>query len=192
MLYFIKGDDMVHKKLICLLLGLLVVFTPSIIVCAAGSPTVFVSTAEANPGDTVELDVVMNNNPGINTFSFDFDYDTSKLQLINVTVDENLGGQFAYKKKAVWLNSKDIKYNGNILKLKFEVADTAQTGETTICLTYSPGDISNYNEQDINFNIVSGMINIKGETNSTSLIQRIIQTFKKIIELLKSLFITTN
>ena len=171
---------------------MLVVFTPSIMVCAAGSPTVTVLTAEANPGDTVEINVVMNNNPGINTFSFGFEYDSSKLKLINVIVDKNLGGQFAYKKKAVWLNSKDIKYNGNILKLKFKVSDTAQAGETTISLTYSPGDISNYNEQDVNFKLEAGKILIKNETNSTSLIQRIIQTFKKIIELLKSLFIKTN
>ncbi|MBE6717399.1 MAG: hypothetical protein E7573_10825 [Ruminococcaceae bacterium] len=181
-----------HKKLICLLLGVLVVFTLSIMVCAAGSPTVTVSTAESNPGDTVEIDVVMNNNPGINTFSFGFDYDASKLQLINVTVDKNLGGQFAYAKKAVWINGKDIKYNGNILKLKFKVSDIAQAGDATINLTYSLGDISNYNEQDVNFKIEAGKIVIKGETNNTSLIQKIIQTIKKIIELLKSLFIKTN
>lgn len=181
-----------HKKLICIFLAMFVIFTPSIMVCAAGSPTVTVSTAEANPGDIVELDVVMNNNPGINTFSFGFDYDASKLNLINVTVDKNFGGQFTCKKKAVWLNSKDIKYNGNILKLKFKVSETAQAGETAISLTYSPGDISNYNEQDVSFKLESGKIVIKGEANSTSLVQKIIQTLKKIIELLKSLFIKTN
>lgn len=181
-----------QKKVICFLLSLLAVLLQIITVFAAEVPTITVSSADAAPGETVEIVAIMKNNPGINTFSFGFDYDSSKLQLMNVTLNEKLGGQFAYKKKAVWLNGKDLNYNGEILNLEFKVLDTAQSGETLILLTYSPGDISNYNEQDINFNIVSGMINIKSETNSTSLIQRIIQTFKKIIELLKSLFITTN
>ena len=82
-------------------------------------------------------------------------------------VSSKLGGQFVYGKKAVWLNSKDTTYNGEIMTLKFVVAKSA-SGSAKVKLTYSAGDISNYNEQDVNFSIEPGTITIASSGASTN------------------------
>lgn len=153
---------------------------------AAKTPTITVSSATTKPGDTVVLSVTMKNNPGINTFSLGFSYDSNKLSLVDVKPSSKLGGQFVYKKKAVWLNSKDSTYNGEIMTLKFKVSKSA-SGNAKVNLTYSPGDISNYNEQDVDFWIEAGTIKITSDGSSTSSpevkqtwIQKLIAFFKRI------------
>ena len=123
--------------------------------------TITVASTNAAPGEEVSLDVVMSGNPGINTFALNFDYDTDILALQSVTVAEELGGQFAYSKKAVWLSSKDVKYNGTILTAKFKVLESANNGDTVVSVTYSNGDISNYNEDNVDFELVGGRITIE-------------------------------
>lgn len=175
------------KKLIGIVLIVLFFLTSMLTAFAVGTPTLSVSSAVADTGDIVVLNVVVENNPGINTFSLGFDYDDSKIELLEVTVNDNLGGQFIYKKKAVWLNGKDISYNGNLLELKFKVLDTAEPGEVTVSLTCSSGDISNYNEEDIDFEFVSGKIVVGDSDEITFLIQKIISILKKIIEILNNM-----
>ena len=180
------------KKIISLLIAIVLVVTIFPVAFAASKPTVTVSSCEANPGDTIELIVSIENNPGINTFAFGFDYDSNKLELSDVNITDNLGGQFAYKKKAVWLNSKDTKYNGEILELKFKVLDDAQGGETQVRVTYSPGDISNYDEENVNCKIVAGTVTIeeqiKEQEVKESIFTKIVNFFKKIMSFFKNLF----
>lgn len=159
------------------------------VVAVAVQPTLSVSSATAKQGETVELKVLLENNPGINTFSLGFDYDASKLELLNVTVNDNLGGQFVYKKKAVWLNSKDTQYNGEILTLQFAVLESVESGDTEVNITYSPGDISNYNEEDVNFKTVSGKITIVDDESNVGFIQKILNFFSSIFNAIKNLFV---
>ena len=181
-----------HKRILSLFTVILVVLTSLPMVYAAKEPTLTVSSVLAKAGETVELDVSIQNNPGINTFSLGFDYDKSQLQLVDVAINNQLGGQFAYSKKAVWLNGKDVTYNGNILKLKFKVLDDAKSGKATVNLTYSSGDISNYNEKDVNFKVAPGTVTIESNSTNKSFIQKIQTLLNRIIELLKKLFATAS
>ena len=185
-----------YKKTISILLLLMILFSNVLPVSAKGSPTITVSSATAKPGETVVLSVKMKNNPGINTFSLGINYDSKKLTLQEVKVSSKLGGQFVYRKKAVWLNNKDTTYNGEIMTLKFLVAKSA-SGKANVKLTYSPGDISNYNEQNVNFSIESGTITIASNGTSSgssasnqntpevkqSWIQKLIAFLKRILSL---------
>lgn len=175
------------KKVVSVLLVAIVMISGFCIVCTAARPALIVSSSDAEPGQIIELSVMLENNPGINTFSLGFDYDTSKLELVNVTLNEELGGQFAYAKKAVWLNSKDVKYNGEILKLEFKVLATAESGKTEVKATYSSGDISNYDEENVNFKSVAGEVIISGEKVEPTLWQKILSVFmwiyKKVAEI---------
>ena len=170
---------------------LLLTFIPA----AAGSPAITVSSATAKPGETIILSVNMSNNPGINTFSFGFSYDNSRLTLVDVKASSKLGGQFVYKKKAVWLNSKDSTYNGEIMTLKFKVAKDAEPGDAKVRLTCSAGDISNYNEQNVKFQLNPGIITVQKTGSSSSgstggnlsFFSRILAIFKTIIERIKSI-----
>ena len=185
-----------YKKTISILLLLMILFSNVLPVSAKGSPTITVSSATAKPGETITLSVNMSNNPGINTFSFGFSYDNSRLTLVDVKASSKLGGQFVYKKKAVWLNSKDSTYNGEIMTLKFKVAKDAEPGDAKVRLTCSAGDISNYNEQNVKFQLNPGIITVQkiGSSSSgssggnLSLFSRILAIFKNLIERIKSVF----
>ena len=149
------------KKVLSIIVAMIMVLSV-IPLSAAATPTITVSSASAEKGATVSLNVSISNNPGINTFSLGFDYDTSRLSLTNVAKSEGLPGQFQYSRKAVWLNSSDTTYNGVILVLTFKVLDNAPSGDASVAVTYSTGDISNYNEDDVDFTLVSGKVSIGG------------------------------
>ncbi|MBQ5423866.1 MAG: hypothetical protein IIU33_01440, partial [Bacteroidales bacterium] len=153
------------KRIIaCFIVFILTVTAFSNTVLAAGTPTITVGSITAEKGDTVTLDVSISNNPGINTFVLGFDYDTTRLNLSDVTLSSSLGGQYVYSKKAVWLNNSDTTYNGKILTLTFHVLDNADAGDASVAVTYNAGDISNYNEEDVSFNLVAGKVTIKEES----------------------------
>ena len=159
---------MYKRILACFMVVLLSVSAFSYSVQAAGTPTITVSSAQANAGDTVTLDVSISNNLGINTFSLGFNYDTARLSLSSVEATSGLGGQFTYSKKAVWLNSTDTTYNGKILTLTFKVLDNAAAGDASVAVTYNTGDISNYNEDDVNFTLVAGKVTVKASGSQTT------------------------
>ena len=148
------------KKIIAVCLSMVLIFSTIICVFANGKQTIEVSNATANPGEEVKLTVSLNGNPGINTFSLGFNYDTTRLQLDNVALSSGIPGQFTYAKKAVWLNSADVKQDGAYLDLTFTVLETAAEGDAAVTVTYSAGDICNLNEDDVNFDIVAGKITV--------------------------------
>ena len=156
------------KKILSLLLAIVLAMTTVQFVIAAGTPTISVSSATADPGDTVTLKVSLANNPGINTFSLGFNYDTSRLSLTNVAMNSSIGGQFQYTKKAVWLNSSDTTYNGDYLTLTMKVLDNAPAGDASVAVTYNTGDISNYDEDDVDFTLVSGKVTVRSQTPAAS------------------------
>lgn len=149
------------KRVLSLILAAVFVFSSLPVAFAANDPTITVASKTAAPGDSITLDVVISNNPGINTFSLGFTYDTTRLLLNGVTKSDALGGQFTYSKKAVWLNSEDSTYNGTILTLSFQVLDSAESGDAPVAVTYSAGDIANYNEDDVDFSLVAGKVTVQ-------------------------------
>ena len=159
------------KKITAIILTVLIALSMFTIAFAAGTPTITVSSATAEPGETITLNVSLSNNPGINTFSLAFDYDASKLNLTSVELADGIGGQFAYGKKAVWLNSKDLKTNGNYLVATFEVLEDATAGDARVAVTYNKGEISNYNEDDVDFELVSGKITVMSDVTADGTIE---------------------
>ncbi len=159
------------KKLTAIILTMLIALSMFTIAFAAGTPTITVSSATAEPGETVTLNVSLSNNPGINTFSLAFDYDTSKLNLTGVELADGINGQFAYGKKAVWLNSKDVTTNGNYLVATFEVLENATAGDARVAVTYGAGEISNYDEEDVDFELVSGKVTIMSDVSADGTIE---------------------
>ncbi len=157
------------KKIITILLSVMIVLSTVTVAFAAETPTVTVSSAMAAPGETVTLNVALSDNPGINTFSFGFDYDETKLSLTGVELASGIPGQFTYAKKAVWLNSSDITTNGNFLVLTFDVMSDATSGDADVTVTYNVGDIANFNEEDVDFRIVSGKVTVKTTENEENI-----------------------
>ena len=158
------------KRIAAILMTILLALPVFPMAFAAGTPTVTVSSATAAPGETVDLRVSLANNPGINTFSFGFDYDASRLQLLNVRLAEGVGGQFSFAKKVVWLNSSDVTTNGDFLILTMKVLENASGGDASVAVNYSNGDISNLNEDDVFFALVAGKITVRPSVSSNGAI----------------------
>ena len=154
------------KKTLALFMTLLFVCMLMPLAIAQGTPTISVSSATAQPGETVELKVSISNNPGINALKIGFKFDAEKLELKEVKKADDLSGQMVYGKKAVWFNSKDTDFNGDYLNLVFEIAQSATNGKTEVAVVYDQGDIANYQEENIEFKCISGSIMIEGETSS--------------------------
>ena len=156
-------------------------------VSASNAPTLTVGTINAHGGETVEIPVTVSNNPGFNAFTFSFLFDETALSLDSVTLNSAVGGQLYFTKRAVWVGSNDYTGNGVILTLRFTVADNA-SGTYEIGISYKQGDVCNYNEEDVNFTLVSGSINVEsaaiyqGDVNGDGLINsRDLALIKKII-----------
>lgn len=155
---YVRNEKM-KKTILSIIMSLLAYFSiVSLTVLAEEPSSMIISTASGRPGDTVSVDVVITNNPGINSFTVGFDYDTSRLTLNDVKPNTALGGQFAFSKKAVWINSADTMYSGEILSLTFSILGEAEPGAAYISLLYNDGDICNYNEEDVSFSIEPGWV----------------------------------
>lgn len=154
---------MIKKKLTFLLLSLAVLIAPFTLAVSAESnkPTISVGSTSADAGDKVSVDVLISGNPGICSFILGLKYDTSRLEFESATLDGEVGGFFESNKRLVWVTDKDTDYNGKYLTLNFTVLKSAQAGKADVTVTYSDGDICNYNEEDVTFDVVPGVINIE-------------------------------
>ena len=164
------------KKLTAIILTVLLMLSAFPLAFAAGTPTIKVSSATAAPGETVNLKVSLSNNPGINTFAFGFDYDTTRLNLVDVTLADGAEGSLSYVQKAIWIKttktngSYDTTYNGDYLNLEFKVLDNAAAGDASVAVTYTQGDISNENEEDVDFALVAGKVTVTTNAQTSGVI----------------------
>lgn len=111
-----------------------------------GKPTIHIVDVRGKAGEQITVDVAIANNPGILGMSMSITYDESVINLIDVengpafkdvlemTHSENLksGCQFLWDGEDV---SENQIQDGAILKLKFEIVDTAPTGKTPVVIT---------------------------------------------------------
>ena len=131
---------------------------------AAGTPTVRVSSAQAKAGETVTVEVAVENNPGIFALTFRFQYDTSRLKLTAVTPNtQSFPGtwQAGSLKGATWAsNAGDITANDTILTMRFEVLADAPEGDAAVEVVL--GEIINEAMDDIEFSSVPGTVTVTG------------------------------
>ena len=94
------------------------------------APTVTVGTVSGAPGETVTVAAVLKNNPGIFSFTFSIDYDTTRLKLTDASVNiDALGGSETVASRIVWLgDDADSTFNGEIVYLTFEILAGAPAG----------------------------------------------------------------
>ena len=138
-------------------------------VMAEGVPTFAVSSATANPGDTVDITINIENNPGITSAAMDVKF-PDELTLTDVTLERNTytgpfnGPQsFPVKNSARlnWANGlADTDTSGLFATLTFAVSDTAAEGTYAITVTYDPDDVFNVAEDNIDFHVSNGSITI--------------------------------
>lgn len=151
---------------------------------AAQEPTVRVESVSASPGDSVEVDIVLEHNPGIlgATLTFTFDQD---LTLVDAQAGEAFScltmtkpGRFGSPCNFVWdgidLTEEDIR-DGVILTLTFQVSADAAVGEALpVSVSYAPGGITGKDLNPVELDIQNGAVTvldfIPGDLNGDQLV----------------------
>ncbi len=130
---------------------------------AAGNPEITVSDASGNIGDEVTVIISLTSNPGIAGFNADITYDKNNLELTDMSGNSGFGGSFmgnVIKSKFVWYNASNITSTGTFATLKFKIKDTAKPNTYEIGLSYSQGDMSNADGDDVTATIHAGKITV--------------------------------
>lgn len=148
------------KRILSFLL-IFLLLCPATMGFAAGAPAITVSQSSAGPGEETSVTVSLSENPGIVGMTLGFEYDSSRLELLSIQ-ESGLGGIWQKATGVAWANDTgDSTYNGVFLTLTFKVRDTAESGLAEVSVKYSPGDICNYDLEDVNFTVVSGGVEVQ-------------------------------
>ncbi len=127
-----------------------------------------VEKAEVCPGTTVDIDININENPGITTAELYVDYNGDKLELINVKDAGLLNGAVfsdSYAKKPYYLSWNDAlakennTANGTVATLTFKVKEACVIGESAqVSVTF--GNVYDWQMQDVIFRAVNGGVTV--------------------------------
>lgn len=139
-------------------------------------PQLVVDKVSSTPGATgVAINVSVKNNPGIASLAFDVEYDTNAMTLTNFSYNENIvdgSSTVPFNPKAqptclsIVNGSKNINGDCVFATLYFDIKDSAK-GKYPITLKYDKENIYNIDEQDIEFDVVSGEIAVSSGSDAT-------------------------
>lgn len=157
------------KKLIVLVLALVLI--SSFTVSADGNAQLVLTHTAAGQGETVEVDLLLKNNPGIASMILTLTYDKTALKLVAVEDRGILGTSIhgndfdANQYKLCWANDtvkENYTSNGAIVTLSFEVSDTADYGVYPITVSYNNAqyDIFDVGLNPVDFQISNGSITV--------------------------------
>jgi len=134
------------------------------------SAKILVENKNAIIGNTVEIAVKLENNPGIASMTLKVSYDSSAMQLTSVTDAGKLGtsvhsDNYASPYTLCWVNDtakENFTENGTVVTLKFKILDDAAVGNYPISISYDYDnfDIYNIDVEKVKFDTVKGSITI--------------------------------
>lgn len=133
--------------------------------------TARVENKTAKQGERVELNVQLENNPGILAMLFVLDYDATRLKLAGV-VDGKIvdgavfGNDYTQKPfKMVWNSASDKNFteNGTLVTLLFDVAEDAPAGVAEVTLSYKQKNVYDVDLNDVELLVVNGGVTVEGD-----------------------------
>lgn len=173
-----NGDKVMSKsRWLSLIVAMVMMFTfvgtQLVVAYAEGEPTFTVSSETVEVGEEVTLKVEISNNPGICAAQI-YIYYPQGFALKSVVDTELLKGYLAggvlteNPYKLSWEDGGDITKpdnsgNGTVATLVFAVDSSVEAGDYEISLAYAPGDIFNMELEDVEFEMVSGIVTVEGK-----------------------------
>ena len=161
------------KKILSVCLALVLLLTCiSMQTFAEGAPAFSAGSAEANPGDTVEIPILIENNPGIVALSVSVSFDRNVLTLQNASSDGSVfpaagitfGGTYDTDTfNILWEDGTSTVNNtssGLIATLTFLVSEDAPVGETVVSVGYASSSVVDVNLNDVAFETVNGVVTV--------------------------------
>ena len=160
------------KKIIALVLTMAMLFTAAATmnVFAADGPAIVVNNVSGKPGDTVDVVISLENNPGIIGAKLYISYDSDVLELTAKPTPGDDFSDMSYAKyltdnpyNLLWDGSLDGNNtaNGTFATLIFKIKDTAPVGTTAITVTYKDDAIYDEDWSNVNFAIVNGSVTVE-------------------------------
>lgn len=153
------------KKYIRLLaLGLLAAVLLALGAWADEGAVLAVSSAQAEAGDTVTLQLTLENNPGVAAVSVYLDYDTAKLRPISYEISREANQRFMISLanessgSVMMVALKDVDYSGVIAELEFEVLSDA-VGEAEVSV--SGVELCTFDDEIVAYRSESGSVTIE-------------------------------
>ena len=155
-------------KRVCLLLVMMLLLV-NVTAFADDEAKIEVSKTEAKAGETVDVTVSLENNPGIISMLLSVAYDRSAMTLKEVK-DAGILGESLHSDNLganpyvlFWSNGtakSDIMSNGTIATMTFEILENAVTGDYPIKVSYDKGKdgIFNFDMDSVDFAIENGSI----------------------------------
>lgn len=153
----------------------------SIQICANASDKtkVFVENVIGSVGETVTVDLTLQNNPGMITLRLFLTYDDTALCLLDVEDKGLFGAKNAFFGKdksenpytVYWIDalaSNNHTDNGSLCTLTFLVLDTAGLGNSEISVTADCSSSLNIDLERISVNTESGFVNIQNKSSAGS------------------------
>ena len=150
------------KKLLCFILVLTMLLGMGAFARAEGELSFVVSSAEAKPGDEVQITVNIVNNPGIAAAEFTVVYDESVLEWTAVTQGEYTGIWDAEPGvKVTWFsNSGNWDLNGLFCTLTFKVKEGVTVEKTEVDLSFEEETVFDWDEVDVPYTVTKGTITL--------------------------------
>ena len=134
---------------------------------------------EIKNGEIFDVNISLKNNPGITSMRLNLAYDTSVMELTDVTDAGVLGDSLHSEDYSgneyvlYWDNGTsktDFTVDGNIATLTFKVKDNASSGDYPLTISYKSQDIINSDIIPVSFDVVNGFVTVKaftyGDVNS--------------------------
>lgn len=155
------------KYIILFLVIILIGCSPLSVVAQENEFIIKTENVTALQGDTIAVKFSFENNPGISLFTFELNYDKTKLSLKEINGNSLMGGSFidnVNEDFILWMSSgEDTIFNGTAFTAVFEIFKNTSIGQTevSVSLPYGESNILNYNGDDIEIQVVSGYVNIK-------------------------------
>ena len=131
------------------------------------APQIVIENKSASKGSSIDVPVIIKNNPGIAGATLVVSYDKSTLTLNNIvqgSMFEN-GSYSANPATAVmqWYHTENITEDGVLFTLQFKVSETAQEGSYDIAVGVRdgiPANLSNADFEVVNAQFISGVLEI--------------------------------
>ena len=127
------------------------------------APKIIIDSVKATAGETVTVEARLENNPGISSVSMKIDYDMARLKLESAEFGPEISaGAFTnFNLPYITLvRSGDCTGDVLVVTLTFSVLSDAEAGDAYVHLEYEEGDITNYDEEDVNFAVISGCVTV--------------------------------
>lgn len=130
---------------------------------------VYAESVTARPGETIQIPLYVENNPGVAYVKFKVAYDSDKLDLISAEDQGIFKGIFTTSQTIdvnpyvlQWMNAGNATGNGCFVMLTFKVLDGAAEGDVSIRVTYDEA----YNEtlDDVAFTFTNPTVTIRDYT----------------------------